>query len=247
MSTRPPGYYTSWLNVVTDIPSFYGKLDLYEWIGDWTAANYGHRWTNASKKLNAILTINGLNNATEIPIGKRINNRDDNLSLVTLELSDVEPAIFISNKFNPWDRITIINNGNIRGAYAYRKYEGTSDFTPPTTVQSVKNNVKTLKVNSVYLEARAAGGNGGFSTKGGSGAGGGGGGAGGLCAATVNVTEGIAVTRSGGNAGANSNWIHNGNTVAQASPGSNGGNASGGSRTKCCVTFGECGGNQTLF
>lgn len=239
MSTRPPGYYTSWLNVVTEIPSFYGKLDLYQWLGDWTFANYGHRWNNQSKKLNAILTINGLNNATEIDINKRINNDDRDLSKVTLGLSDVEPAIFISNQFNPWDRITIINNGNIRGAYAYRKYEGNNiDFTPPSTIQSARGNVSRLQVSSVALVARAAGGNGGFSSRSGSGAGGGGGGSGGTSSANASVTPGVAVTRSGGSVGTNSAWVQSGVNKVLASPGGNGGNACCGRQKGYCKTFG---------
>lgn len=241
-AVRPPGYYTSWLHVITNIPSTQ-NLDLYDWIGDWTERNYGHRWTNTSKKLNAILTIPNTSiisasNYTDVKLNSAITP------------GNITPALLITTQFRSFDRITLINRGKIIGSYGFRDYGGSTSFTPPDDVISTKNTINTHKVTTVSLSATAGGGRGGNGTNNFSGAGGGGGGAGGRCIVNnVTVEPGVQIIATGGGAGQGAKFAQNTKSLAHASAGSPGGNPSGGNQEGYCKAkgpFGECysGGNR---
>lgn len=215
-AVRPPGYYTSWLHVVTDIPSTSTGINLYTWIGDWTERNYGHRWTNTSKKLNAILTIQP---------GSILTAPDYTTAKLNTAINPVNvlPPILIPDDFRDFDRITIINLGQIIGAYGFRDFSGSGTFTPPSTV-SQNNIILTQRVNRVTMDVAGGGGAGGNSNSGGTGSGGGGGGAGGRCQVEdVEVTPGVVISASGGGSGQNASYTQSGNTLAAASAGGRGG------------------------
>lgn len=189
MSVKAPGYYTSWLHVVTEIPAG-SNINLYNWIGDYTERNYNHRWTNTSKKLNAILTI-GPN--TRITSADYTNKRLNDNSITG---SSFNPSLLIPDNFRDYDRITIINNGKIVGAYGFRDYDGNGSFTPFPRVESY-DIISLHEVTSVNLSVGAGGGDGGNNLGRAAGAGGGGGGSGGRSDGTYSVRPGYQVKGTG--------------------------------------------------
>lgn len=249
MSVKAPGYYTSWLHVVTEIKENLTNVDLYEWMKKWTKDNYGHEWNNESKKLNAIITINS---SATLSASKFVDKTLNENILA----SEPKPALKIPTSSGPgvpgfrsYDRITIINNGKIIGAYADRNYgktfsprrtgslyarsgpyfTGEGSFKPPKTIEQ-HGVVRRHKVNSVNLQVAGGGGSGGPYDVGGTvdsiaGCGGGGGGAGGRCTQEdVFVFEDVEVTSSGGGAGNGTSYSQvDIGSLAAASPGGAGG------------------------
>jgi hypothetical protein len=218
MSVRPPGYYTSWFHVVADIPTS-ANIDLYKWIGDWTQANYNYRWTNTSKKLNAILTIqSGTVISASDYTAKRINTSP--------AASECTPAILIGNQFRSYDRITIINKGKIIGAYGFKDFSGSSDFTPPVATSS-NGIILTHDVTSAFLTVAAGGGEGGKAAGTGNGlcGGAGGGGSGGIKSETKTITAGTIVNGSGGGAGEDAEYKQNDVSLIKATKGGDGGDS----------------------
>ena len=233
-AVRPPGYYTSWLHVVTEIKDtdadqYKNGINLYEWIGNWTAANYGHRWTNASKKLNAILTIPSGVRVTAPFLSTPLNSAPAASSCV--------PAITIPSDFRDFDRITIINNGTIIGQYGSKSYSGNGSFTPPS-LNSSNGVTVTDTVISASLTVAAGGGQGGNNAGSCAGGGGGGGGAGGRATGTYTVLPGVQITANGGGAGQSASYSQAGQgSIISASAGSKGGDGFGGNRGRYCGGF----------
>lgn len=225
MSVRAPGYYTSWLHVVTDIPNR-TNLNLYDFIREFTREKYGYEWTNTGKKLNAILTIKR---------GTVINAANFDSPKLNSQITgqQVPAALTIPNDFRDYDRITIINEGVIRGAYGLRDYSGVGSFTPPIE-QSVSGVITNFEVRTVNLDVKAGGGDGAAAIGQGSGAGGGGGGAGGRCTKnnlTVTPGEQIVGATTVGRL-AEAKYTQFGRAICHASPGASGqqGQATGKSR-----------------
>jgi len=220
MSVRPPGYYTSWFHVVADIETT-SDIDLYKWIGNYTDRVYGYRWTNASKKLNAILTIQPGTVISASDLAPLINNLPAASSCV--------PAILIDSRFRPYDRITIINKGKIIGAYGQKNYKGSDTFTPPAQVASSVENgsiIITHDVTVATLTVAAGGGKGGKAADKSMGlcGGAGGGGSGGIKTSTESVTPGSEVTASGGLAGQDAKYTQ-GLMSVEATKGGDGGDS----------------------
>lgn len=212
-NVRPPGYYTSWFHFVANLPA-QQNVNLYDYIVK------NSSWNSESKKLNAIITI---------PEGVTISARDittkidesGNPSVIGTNAAIYIPATlpFGQGSFREYDRITIINKGTIKGAYAFRDYGGeNSSFTPPAEVKNGLDNISD-QVSSVFLEVRGGGGGGGGACNSLAGSGGGGGGSGGRSAQTVTVTPGIMVVSGRGLGGSGSS-----NNCSGCSYNSNGGN-----------------------
>jgi len=239
-AVRPPGYYTSWLHVVTEIKDtnldkYKNGINLYNWIGDWTQANYGHRWTNASKKLNAILTINSGSIVYAPSFDTPISSTSTGFTNSPTPASRI-PAILIPDDFRDFDRITIINNGIIIGQYGVRSYSGSGSFTPPQ-INSSSTVIVTDFISPATLSVAGGGGRGGENAGSGSGGGGGGGGAGGLSTKTVTVAPGVPVVASIGGEGQGSSYSQSGKVLVSAGGGGAGGNGFGGNRGRYCGGF----------
>jgi hypothetical protein len=171
MNVKHPGYYSSWLHVVTNIPSS-TNINLYDWIGEWTQSNYKHKWTNTSKKLNAILTI---------PINSDV-----------ISTSYSIPAITIDNRFRAFDRITLKIAGKIIGGYRCYQFFNTSEFEVPGDIYE-KNILTIQKAFSISAFIVGGGGGGGSGNEKGNGGSGGGGGGGGCIEGDFNPSPGTNV------------------------------------------------------
>lgn len=188
MAVRPPGYYGSWLHVDATLETG-TDINLYNWIVDWTEREYGYRWDNTSKKLNAIITI---------PSGAIITASSIN-----------SPAILIDNNFRSFDRITLKINGKVIGGYVTKSYSfgigsvnnlGVLRFSIPDASSS-NGIVLASNVTSIGVGLVGGGGGGGTGNEKGNGGGGGGGGGGGYLSGYIPVAGGASVKLTMGKGG----------------------------------------------
>jgi hypothetical protein len=183
-NVRPPGYYVSWYHFVADLPAS-TNVNLYDFI------TQNSRWNSSSKKLNAIITITENTTISARDITRSLINADGKPAVTGPDAAIYVPPTtpFGQGSFRSYDRVTIINKGKIKGAYAYRDYGNwlgnNEGFIPPTAIKHPTNGTGfssdnlTDEVKTVRLETRSAGGGGGGPSNQNAGAGGGGGGSGG--------------------------------------------------------------------
>jgi hypothetical protein len=200
MAIKHPGYYSSWLHVVANMTSS-NNINLYDWISNWTMTNYGHEWTNSSKKLNAIITINNNSNITSN--------------------SHTIPALVIDDRFRSFDRITLKIAGKIIGGYRDYAFSYSSTFTVPVNEYDKEILIRS-QVSSINGFVVGGGGGGGSANEKGNGGSGGGGGGGGRVSGIFMAKPGTNISFRVGNAGSGSSI----GGAFGASNGLNGGNSS---------------------